>query len=654
MCGIVACLALSPGQTIPALTPALSALAHRGPDGRDSWTAPDSSVVLGHTRLSIIDLQTGGQPLSNEDKSIWAIVNGEFYDFERIRQDLEADGHKFRTKSDSEIVIHLYEDRGTGALNWLNGEYAFVLWDHKNRELFAGRDRFGIKPLYYAIVGERLYLASEAKALFALGVPADLDSESVFQYLHVSQDPERTFFKHVHQVLPGHFLMVRNGAVRMVQYWDQDLDRDTIAPERSEQDVVDEFESLLTNAVRRRLRADVPVGIYLSGGIDSGAAYALAAKASDRPPDAFTVAFDDSTYNEESDAERLASHFGGELDVVRLHQDNIADYFRTAIWHAEMPSHNGHIVAKYLLSRRVRERNIKVVLSGQGADEILSGYAHFINDFHALQKAADGRSLEDVSSVHATSRGLHLPVGEMVDVSAIQKTFGFVPTWLSARAATATRLRSLCASGFLGQFGGRDAYRVFLNNFPIATPRRSSGLRQSLYLWNKSIFLHYMLAAFDDKQDMANSVEARNPYLDPSVAEFAFGLPDTLKIRDVRSKYVLREAVKRLIPAINYGNLKRPFFAPPLGGVNRGRFTELLQDTLRGQKARSCEFLDVDAIGRVLDRLPQMDGEEVTLWSSVLTMALSITFLSEFATSNYDIPGRRDAHDMVAAQSGQR
>jgi asparagine synthase (glutamine-hydrolysing) len=613
----------------------MAALAHRGPDGQDSWISPGRQVALGHTRLSIIDLETGAQPLANEDRSAWVIVNGEFYDFERIRQDLERAGHNFRTRSDSEILLHLYEDVGTSAVHWLNGEYAFILWDESNRELFAGRDRFGIKPLCYAVIGNRLYLASEAKALFALGVPADLDAASVYQYIHVSQDPDRTFFKHVKQVPPGHFLLVRNGAVCLVPYWDQDLDRYSSEAGRPEDAVIEEFESLLTRAVTRRLRADVPVGIYLSGGIDSAAAYALAARASDRPPDAFTVCFDHETYNEESDAERLASHFGGELDRVRLNQDNIADHFRTAIFHAEMPSHNGHIVAKYLLSRRVRERGIKVVLSGQGADEVLAGYAHFISDFHALHQTAEGRSPEEVESLHATSRGLHLPVGEMVDVGALRRALGFVPTWLLARAATAVRLRSLCAPGFLGAFAGRDAYRIFLNNFPIVRPDRREGLRQSAYLWNKSIFLHYMLAAFDDKQDMANSVEARNPYLDPPVAEFGFGLADHLKIRDVRSKYVLRQAVQRLIPAANYGNLKKPFLAPPLGGASPGRFTELLQDTLRGSEAQDCEFLDSISVKEVLDRLPQMDANELTLWSPVLTIALSLVFLGTFTRAGY-------------------
>jgi asparagine synthase (glutamine-hydrolysing) len=633
MCGIVACMALDPTATVPSLNVGMAKLAHRGPDGHGAWTSPNGLVTLAHTRLSIIDLVTGDQPIPNEDESVWAVVNGEFYGYKDIRRDLERAGHKFKTKSDSEILLHLYEDRGTSAVHWLNGEYAFVLWDHNNRELVAGRDRFGIKPLCYAVFDGKLLIASEAKALFALGVPADLDSESVYQYLHVSQDPDRTFFKYVRQVPPGHYLLARNGNIRLIPYWDHDVD--FVAEPLDESEVVKEFESRLSEAVRLRLIADVPVGIYLSGGIDSSAAYALACQHSSRPPQAFTACFDDTAYNEEADAIALAKHFGGDIDTVRLNRDNIADHFRTAIWHAEMPSHNGHIVAKYLLSRRVRERNIKVVLSGQGADEILAGYAHFISDFHNLRSTPNGRSLADVSSVHETSRGLHLPVGEMVDTSAIQRTFGFVPTWLSARAATATRLRSLSAPSFMAKFDTYDPYRIFLNNFPLVKPKMSAGLRHSNYLWNKSIFLHYMLAAFDDKMDMANSVEARNPYLDPSVAEYAFGLPDDLKIRDVKSKYVLREAVKRLIPAGNYGNLKRPFFAPPLGGTNPGRFTELLQDTLRGTEGKACEYLDSAALRRTLDRLPQMTTEELTLWSPVLTIALSITFLSSFSRANY-------------------
>src|SRR5215469_2598359 len=303
MCGIVACMALDPKATVPNLNVGAAALTHRGPEGQYAWTSPGGCITLAHTRLKIIDLVTGDQPIPNEDESVWAVVNGEFYGYKDIRRDLERAGHKFKTKSDSEILLHLYEDRGTSALHWLNGEYAFVLWDHNNRELVAGRDRFGIKPLCYAVFDGKLFLASEAKALFALGVPADLDSESVYQYLHVSQDPDRTFFKYVRQVPPGHYLLARNGNIRLIPYWDHDVD--SVAEPLDESAVVKEFESRLSEAVRLRLIADVPVGIYLSGGIDSSAAYALACLHSSRPPQAFTACFDDTVYNEEADATAL-------------------------------------------------------------------------------------------------------------------------------------------------------------------------------------------------------------------------------------------------------------------------------------------------------------------------------------------------------------
>jgi asparagine synthase (glutamine-hydrolysing) len=278
---------------------------------------------------------------------------------------------------------------------------------------------------------------------------------------------------------------------------------------------------------------------------------------------------------------------------------------------------------------------MKVVLSGQGSDEVLAGYAHLIADHHAI-KAARGESEDvDVDRAHTTSRGLHLPVGELVDVSALQKALGFVPTWLSARAATALRLRSLAAPEFIARFAGRDPYRVFLNNFPIAKPGARMSLRQSQYLWNRSIFLHYMLAAFDDKMDMANSVEARNPYLDPAVVEYGFGLPDSLKVRGVYSKYVLRQAVRELLPSSSSGTLKKPFLAPPLGGKKAGRFTELLKDTLSGAEARDCEFIDFQAVRSMLDRLPQMSADETGLWSPVLTIALSLVLMSSFSKSDY-------------------
>ena len=260
--------------------------------------APDCRAALGHTRLSIIDLATGDQPISNEDGTIHIVVNGEFYDFERTRAELEGRGHRFRTKSDSEIALHLYEDFGPECLHHLRGEYAFVIWDERNQRMIAGRDRFGVKPLFYAEHNGALYFASEVKALFAMGVPARWSSESLHAGGFVIP-ADRTLFNGVHAVPPGHFLRATRESHRLHQYWDVDYPRDD-APSASQSDAeyIAGFRDVLEEAVRTRLRADVPVGCYLSGGIDSCAVLGLASRHHNGPVRAYTLTFDRAQYDE--------------------------------------------------------------------------------------------------------------------------------------------------------------------------------------------------------------------------------------------------------------------------------------------------------------------------------------------------------------------
>jgi asparagine synthetase B (glutamine-hydrolysing) len=273
------------GQRISAerLKRATNILRHRGPDSQGAWLSPDQRVGLGHARLSIIDLTTGDQPIANEDERIHIVVNGEFYDFERQRRELERRGHLFRTRSDSEIALHLYEEFGTHCVQQLRGEFAFVLWDESNQMLFAARDRFGIKPLYYAVQDGTLYLASEIKALFAAGVPARWDHEYFYQHATGPAMPDRTLFDGVHQVPPGHCLTATTNGMRILRYWEfsypraDELEADT----RDESAWIEEFAAVFDEAVKLRMRADVPVGCYLSGGLDSCAVLGFAARRPD-------------------------------------------------------------------------------------------------------------------------------------------------------------------------------------------------------------------------------------------------------------------------------------------------------------------------------------------------------------------------------------
>src|SRR6516162_3077837 len=291
MCGIVTVFSNDAPVSADLLARATRALHHRGPDGQRQWIAPHHRVGLGHARLSIIDLTTGDQPIANEDEQLHIVVNGEFYDFERQRRDLEKRGHLFQTRSDSEVALHWYEEFGAHCVQQLRGEFAFVLWDEANQSLFAARDRFGIKPLYYAVHDGTLYLASEIKALFVAGVPARWDDESFYQAATGLTMPDRTLFDGVYQVPPGHYLTATTNGMRILRYWEfyyppaDELGAD----KRDESAFVEEFASVFEEAVRLRLRADVPVGCYLSGGLDSCATLGFASRNSSSPVQAFTL-----------------------------------------------------------------------------------------------------------------------------------------------------------------------------------------------------------------------------------------------------------------------------------------------------------------------------------------------------------------------------
>ncbi len=297
-----------------ALERATNSLYHRGPDGQRPWISPDHRVGLGHARLSIIDLTTGDQPMASEDGRTHIVVNGEFYGYEPIRQELQQRGHRLATKADSEIALHLYEELGVHCLEHLRGEFALILWDENRRRLFAARDRFGIKPLFYAWHNDTLYFASEVKALFAAGVPARWDEESVYHSMAFGGHQMRTLYDGVMQVPPGHYMLVTGKHVQLNQYWDFNYPRrDQAVAARSDADYIEEFRHTLEESVRIRLRADVPVGVYLSGGLDSCSVLGLAARHHPDPIKAFTLTFEDAAYDEGPIAREMAALAGAEF-----------------------------------------------------------------------------------------------------------------------------------------------------------------------------------------------------------------------------------------------------------------------------------------------------------------------------------------------------
>jgi asparagine synthase (glutamine-hydrolysing) len=570
-------------------------------------------VALGHARLSIIDLTTGDQPIANEDERLRIIVNGEFYGYESIRKELEQRGHRLRTRSDSEIALHLYEELGGDCMRQLRGEFAFVIWDGVNERVFAARDRFGIKPLFYALYEGALYLASEVKALFAAGVPARWDSEMVYDSVDFGVNQVRTLFKGIFQIPPGHYLVATDENVQLRRYWDFDYPAslDT-ASERSDADYAEEFRHTLDEAVRLRLRADVPVGCYLSGGIDSCAVLGLAARHHPEPIRAFTLTFDRPEYNEGEIAREMAAKAQAEFFPIAIRQDDIADHFGDAIQQAETFCVNGHGVAKYLLSRAVRDLGYKVVLTGEGSDEILGGYMHFRRDmtFHKVGN----------SSTNGNERGL----------DAVNQVLGFVPGWIETAIALSTKMHAVLSKEFLEACKGREGFSNFIKDIDV--PGQLTGrhpLHQSLYLWSKTRLPNYILTLLGDRMEMAHSIEGRVPFLDHHLVEVMRSQPVTQKIRGVTQKYVLRESVRNVITDTVYRRHKHPFLSPPATLNQQSRFNILLQDMLRSPVLASMPFFDPPKVLNLLDNLPKMDEASRVANDHVLMTLLSACVLHD-------------------------
>jgi len=639
MCGIVGIY--SPTGTVASeeLERATQRLTHRGPDGQRTWLDPNHRVGLGHARLSIIDLATGDQPIASEDGLLHIVVNGDFYDFERIQADLRRRGHRLRTGSDSEIALHLYEERGTACLEELRGEFASILWDGRTDQLFAARDRFGIKPLYYARRGDVQFLASEAKALFAAGIPARWDRDAVFRAIHhQAPSQDRTLFEGVHQVPPGHYLIASAGGARLVRYWDFDYPAtDRAGSARPDAEHVEEFRRALDTAVRLRLRADVPVGCYLSGGLDSCAVLGIAATHRCDPIRAFTLSFDRPDYDETAIARETARLANAEFHPIPITQSDLADHFAEAVAHAETLALNAHGVAKYLLSRAVRDAGYKVVLTGEGSDEILAGYPHFRRDLWLHDHGSIGCDagsvpalLEELKVRNPVSRGLLLPDGEGISLEGLRAVLGFTPTWLETCATQAYKLRALFSPDFAAEVAGRDAYRELLEGLDV--PGQLAGLapvNQSLNLWAKVMLPNYVLAFLGDRMEMAHSIEGRLPFLDHHLVGLVRGLPVDQKIRGTVEKYVLREAARPVLTATVYARQKHPFTTPPAALATDGKLYQLVQDTLRGPALESLPFFDRSRVVTLLDQLPAMDDGRRTAYDMPLMVLLSACVIHE-------------------------
>jgi asparagine synthase (glutamine-hydrolysing) len=616
----------------------LAALRHRGPDGEGLWLSPDGRAGLGNVRLAIVDPLSSPQPILSEDGLICLSVNGEFYGFEQERRDLERRGHRFRTGGDSEIALHLYEELGDAFVGRLRGEFALVLWDGRRQRLLAARDRFGVKPLCYHQGGDGLTVASEAKALFALGVPAAWDHETFFQIAGMQYPPPgRTLFAGVRQLRPGWLLTadapdsLLGARVRAAPYWDMEYPRDGDAlPADDVPSLAGELRRRLGEAVRLRLRADAPLCFHLSGGLDSSAVVALAAPHLSGKPVCFTVGFAADGYDESGLARRTAAHLGADLHEVPVAQDDVLAALSDAVYFSEGLAINGHLPAKFLLSRAIRRAGFKVVLSGEGSDEILGGYAHLRRDL-LLSGAGDPQAgLAALSDANAELAGIHLPQGEALPLDGVRRALGYVPAFLEAKATLGCRMRAVLRPAFRDAFAGRDPLAHFLEHFDA--PALLAGrcrVDQSSYLWSRSCLAEYILRTLGDGAEMAHGVEGRPPFLDHYLFDFVRRLPVGLKIRGGVEKFILREAMAPLLPEEVLRRRKHPFTAPPLCLFSTPALDSLLRDAFTSRAFAEMPFFEAARLTELLERRGDLPERERVALDPVLMLALTAHLLQE-------------------------
>jgi asparagine synthase (glutamine-hydrolysing) len=603
MCGI--CGIYNHGSGLPVERPALKAmndlLIHRGPDDEGYYTA--DNVGLAMRRLSIIDLSTGHQPISNEDDTLWIVFNGEIYNFQELREGLLARGHKFKTKSDTEVILHLYEEKGADFPKELRGMFAIAIWDKRRKRLLLARDRIGKKPLYYAVTPSLFAFASELRALLAVpGLPRDIDLKAVDSYLTLQYIPSpMSVFKSIRKMEPASTLVFENGHLTTEKYWNLPLG----APKLDEpvEELKERLRAELAEAVKVRLISEVPLGAFLSGGIDSSVVVALMAKASSQPVKTFSIGFKEAQFSELGYARQVAEMYGTRHTEFIVEAD-MASVLEKLAWHYSEPYADSSALPSYFVARETR-KEVTVALNGDGGDENFGGYIRY--------QAMKGASY--FTALPAWGKKAALAMMEPFP----EKTAPFNTVWRLRKFLQAVSQRDLAMTylSTVSFFKTDEKERLLSDAFKNALgrdinyPERYIGglfdeakglaLSEKLMYTDLRSYLPECLMTKMDIACMANSLEGRSPFLDHKVMEFAFRLPADLKLRGLRgTKWILKEAFKDMLPRQIYGRGKMGF-GIPLGPWFRGELKDFWAGHCLSQKALGRGYFRPEAVYKLWD-----------------------------------------------------
>ena len=542
------------------------ALRHRGPDETGAYV--DDWIGLAQSRLTIIDLKTGSQPIHNEDKSIWIVFNGEIFNYPEIRESLVKLGHRFYTDSDTEIILHLYEEKEEECLKDLNGQFAFAIWDSGKRKFFAARDRVGILPLFYKIENEKLLFASEAKAIIEIS-----DTQTEFDPVALDQIftfwttlPGRTAFQDINELAPGHYINFSVGRnISINRYWSLSYSEDLVQKTKSIPQITGEVSELIKDSVRIRLRADVPVGSYLSGGLDSSGITAIVKQDFNNQLRTFGITFQEASFDESDFQQLIIKHLNTDHSEVHAVNEDIGKYFSDTVYFGEKPIIRTAPVPLFLLSKKVRDEGYKVVLSGEGADEIFGGYNILretkVRKFWSADPESKFRPkllqklypyiFKDKRLTQTLQAFFKLGIDDPAN-----PFFSHIVRWNNN-----TKLKNFFSEDFRNQIGDYNCYDEFKKIIPGDFDKWDY-VYKAQYIEIITFMSGYLLSSQGDRMAMANSVELRVPYLDHRIIEYMAAVPSVFKIRGLNEKYLLKKVFKNLLPGDIVNRAKNPYRAP--------------------------------------------------------------------------------------------
>jgi len=646
MCGIAGVFNLNQTNniSIESIKKMVDIQHHRGPDECGIYI--DDNIALGHSRLSIIDLSSGIQPIHNEDKSLWIIFNGEVYNYPELKAELVNKGHKFYTTTDTEVILHLYEERGEDFLNELNGQFALAIWNSKKEELFLARDRVGIRPLHYTIQNGAIIFASEIKAIFTNNnISRKIDPSSINQIFTCwTPLPGNTCFEGIKELPSGHFLKISKDESTLKQYWEIPLPKPDKYLDWSKEKIVNQIREFLFDAIKIRLRADVPVGCYLSGGLDSSIISTLVSQNFNNDIRTFGIRFEEDEFDEGKYQNKMVSYLGTNHSDINITNQQIAENITNVLWHCETPLLRTGPIPMYLLSQLVTENNYKVVLTGEGADEIFGGYNIFreakIRKFWSKYPDSKYRGLlvrklypyifKDKRLSRMLEHFYHISLDQVED-----PLFSHLVRWENT-----SKLKNLLSVEFRERAYNKNLYNDIKKQLPESFDKMDY-FAKTQFLEMKFFMNKYLLSSQGDRVAMGNSLEIRVPFLDHRLIEFMSHVPPKLKISGLNEKYILKKTFEDIIPKEIIDRNKQPYRAPIAQSLLNNISIKQTKDILSPENIKNSGIFEPKKVNQLLDKLSRMENigeqENMALISLFSTQIIYDKFIKNFSYQKHQI-----------------